>query len=173
MGDWNAQYRKIAGLRGAGNVNDVHAWHGTMGKNPLDIATGSNGFMVQFGREDGLFYNKGIYCAELPSYCHAGKYVYRSRDMEGRHGTPSGEYFHLILCKVILGKSWRLRDPLEPCLRDVQNFAEVHRQLQEKECDSVTGGTPLPLLSGGGENDSIMYVDYSGKQVLPEFIVTY
>ena len=45
--------------------------------------------------------------------------------------------------------------------------------MQDQQCDSVTGGPHQPLYSGKGANDSLMYVDYSGKQVLPEFIVTY
>ena len=45
--------------------------------------------------------------------------------------------------------------------------------MKENNHDSVTGGPHRPKESGPGENDSIMYVDYSGKQVLPEFIVTY
>ena len=33
--------------------------------------------------------------------------------------------------------------------------------MQEQECDSVTGGPHRPGQSGRGDNDSIMYVDYS------------
>ena len=45
--------------------------------------------------------------------------------------------------------------------------------MQEQQCDSVTGGPHRPRHSGRGANDSLMFVDYSLKQVLPEFIVTY
>jgi hypothetical protein len=179
--DWLAQKSKIADLRGAGNVNDLHAWHGSGALDPIKIAEAKNGFLMQYSAATGL-YNQGTYCAEHPSYSHDAKYVYRSSDKDGQHGSKSGEYFHLILCKVILGNSWRLEDILPPHLRGNdkdsegarrQKFAELERQMQEQEYDSVTGGPHRPGKSGRGANDSIMYVDYSGKQVLPALIVTY
>ena len=93
--------------------------------------------------------------------------------MEGKHETSSGEFYHLILCRVILGNSWRLKDVLPDDLRGPRSFARLHERMKEEEYDSVTGGPHQPTRAGKGPNDSIMYVDYSGQQVLPEFIVTY
>ena len=53
--DCLAQRSKIADLRGAGDLNGLHAWHGTRKMNPVNIATSSNSFMVQSGGEDGPF----------------------------------------------------------------------------------------------------------------------
>jgi len=170
--DWLSQRSKIADLRGAGNVNELHAWHGSGTKNPIEIAEAPNGFLMQFGKAGG-FYNQGTYCAEHASYSHHENYVYRSSDMEGQHGTTSGEFFHLILCRVILGNSWRLEKVLPDDLRGPGSFATLHERLKAEQYDSVTGGPHQPTLSGKGPNDSIMYVDYTGQQVLPEFIVTY
>jgi len=170
--DWLSQRSKIADFRGAGNVNELHAWHGSGTKNPIEIAEAPNGFLMQFG-EAGGFYNQGTYCAEHASYSHHGRYPYRSSDMEGQDWAESGEYYHLILCRVILGKSWRLEDILPDDLRGDGSFPKLHKRMEEEQVDSVTGGPHQPTDSGKGPNDSIMYVDYSGQQVLPEFIVTY
>jgi len=74
---------------------------------------------------------------------------------------------------VILGKSWRLEDILPDDLRGDGSFPKLHKRMEEEQVDSVTGGPHQPTRAGKGPNDSIMYVDYSGQQVLPEFIVTY
>ena len=72
-----------------------------------------------------------------------------------------GQFYHLIPCNVILGKSWRHEDPFTQELRE--NFGQVQSKLQENQYDSLTGGPHQPLDAGPGDNDSIMYVDYSFK----------
>jgi len=168
--DWEAQRQKIENLRGKDALNICYAWHGTGKNKPLDLATGKNGFMTQFGAQGG-FYNKGFYFAEHASYSH--EYAYRSSDEDGKDGDAAGSYFHLILCKVILGKTLVSAEPFAEADRRVENFAAVQARLDQGGYDSVTGGPHQPKYSGPGPNDSVMYVDYTGKQCLPEFIVTY
>ena len=128
-----------------------------------------NDFFMQFGTATSC-YNKGTYCAKHPSYSSPPSYVYRSSDIHGQDHTDHGHFHHLILCKVILGNSWSLGDRLS---EDLRSFAKLHEKMEDLKVDSVTGGPHQPDRRGKGLKDSIMYVDCMGKQVLPEFLVTY
>ena len=127
---------------------------------------------MQYGNQQG-FYGQGSYTAWQASYSHNGRYVYRSSDEEGLNYDAKGKYFHLLLVKVLLGNPLRTTEVWKG-----EAFASVQEKLGHAH-DSVYGGPHRPTTSGPysaqqpGNDDSIIYVVYDQKQLLPEFIVTY
>jgi len=153
-----------------------YAWHGSGTMQPDSIAEGS-GLMTQFGSEQG-FYGQGNYSAHQASYSHHERYVYKSSDDEGFHRDAGGQYFHLLLVRVLCGNTLKTIEVWKPPDGTGFRFGAVQDKLG-KEFDSVEGGPHHPTLSGPydvrlpGNDDSMIYVAYHPSQCLPEFIVTY
>ena len=153
-----------------------YTWHGSGKMQPDNLAAGS-GLMTQFGSEQG-FYGQGNYSAHQASYSHHERYVYRSSDAEGDHRDAGGQYFHLLLVRVLRGNPLKTTEVWKPPDETGCRFGAVQDKLGQ-QFDSVESGPHRPTSSGPyapgeiGSDDSVIYVAYHPNQCLPEFIVTY
>jgi len=114
-----------------------YAWHGSDTTQPDSIAEGS-GLMTQFGSEQG-FYGQGNYSAHQASYSHHERYVYRSSDDEGLHRDAGGQYFQLLLVRVLRGNPLKTTEVWKPPDGTGFRLGAVQDKLG-KEFDSVEGG---------------------------------
>ena len=88
-------------------------------------------------------------------------------DEEGLIPCVDGEYCHLIVARVLCGKSMRAPEPWSEQDRIKPGAA---RAMLGDEYDSVEGGPHRPARAGAGENDSVIYVVYKSSQALAEFV---
>ena len=128
-------------------MNEQYLFYGSGRTEPQTIATSSDGFMVEHGRDDA-FYGKGCYFALQARYSH--HYAHKLHPLGGDC------HRQLLLVNVLCGSS-----------KEYTN-STIDRNMNgitlPSEYDSVRGGPHKPRHSGPGKDDSEMVVVYKSSQ---------
>ena len=112
----------------------------------------------------------GIYFAEYARYSNG------DRDRGYFHVSSHSGHRQLLLCKVLCGNVKDYGGTINRELNPAKDLVDEQRSANagfQVVFDSVRGGPHCPGHSGGGENDSRMYVVYRNDQVYPAYLVTY